>query len=145
MRRAITIAVLIAAVSIAPSPAPAKEGVVAKLARPVDLTAPAGTPMHVRWWLESADGLGFGGGGIYLRVHRCGRRTLTITAREEPGIRYAARFRMPKRIRKLSVGLPGWRMYQGRTERADAYFEFDPPLRRRCDERAARAGRWGPR
>ena len=41
---------------------------------------------------------------------------------------------MPRRgVRELKVGLKGWRTFAGgRTERADALFDFEPALGRRC-------------
>lgn len=114
-------------------PASAKEGVVAKLDNRVSLKTAAGEAMTVRWHLVDADGGRFGAGGIYLRVYRCGRPSHDVTARvTRTG--YSARFRVRRGgIRKLVVGLQGWRMYpSGRRERADVYFPFDPPLRRTC-------------
>ena len=115
-------------------PASAKDGVRAELVHPVDLAAAPGTRMTVDWRLQDAAGRPFGAGGIYLRVGRCGRRVLRVRARAISHGRYSATFTVPGRgIRKLTVGLKGWRMYpSGRTERADAIFRFDPPLRRSC-------------
>jgi hypothetical protein len=46
---------------------------------------------------------------------------------------YSARFKVPRGgIRKVLVGLKGWRIIGKRRERADAFFQFDPPLYRRC-------------
>jgi hypothetical protein len=46
---------------------------------------------------------------------------------------YTVRFRVPKGgIRKLTVGLEGWRTYRGHTKRADAFFQFLPALGRDC-------------
>lgn len=117
-------------------PAQAKEGVRATLLSPVDMRADAGTTVRVRWKLTSADGRRFGASGIYLRVSRCGRRPLRIRAAGD-GTRgpFSARVKVPAGgIRKLMVGLEGWRTYPGgRSERADALFAFDPPLAgRRC-------------
>ena len=116
-------------------PAAAKEGVRATLNAPVDIGAAPGTFVSVDWDLADAEGNAFGAGGIYLRVKRCGkRRPLRIPAREVAHGRYAAGFDVPRRgIRRITVGLKGWRMYpSGRRERADATFRFGPPLRRRC-------------
>lgn len=117
------------------APATAKEGVRATLNAPVDIHAAPGTFVSVDWDLADAEGTPFGAGGIYLRVARCGkRRPLRIPAREVSHGRYAAGFDVPRRgIRRITVGLKGWREYpSGRRERADATFPFDPPLRRRC-------------
>jgi hypothetical protein len=47
--------------------------------------------------------------------------------------RYMARVKVRKGgIRKLLVGLEGWRIVGDRRERADRFFQFDPPLYRRC-------------
>jgi hypothetical protein len=52
--------------------------------------------------------------------------------RRAPG-RYSARVRVPRGgIRKLTVGLKGWRIIGERRERADVLFPFEPALRRRC-------------
>jgi hypothetical protein len=46
---------------------------------------------------------------------------------------YSVRVKVPRGgIRKLVVGLMGWRIIGERKERADAFFQFDPPLSRRC-------------
>lgn len=127
-------AVPLAAALLLAAPASAKEGVRAKLVQPVDLAAPAGTRVTVEWRLQDAEGNPFGAGGIYLRVHRCGTpKPLRIAAGTDTGP-FSATFTMPRRgVRRITVGLKGWRMFpSGRTERADATFRFDPPLRRRC-------------
>lgn len=110
-------------------PAAAKEGVRAELDAPVDVYTPAGRTITVRWHLEDAGGRGFGGGGIYLRVSRCGRKPVRVPA-TAVGRGYTARFKVPKPgIHRLTVGLPGWRVYPGgKRERADAYFAFKPAL-----------------
>jgi hypothetical protein len=88
---------------------------------------------RVTWDLVDGDGRPFGASGIYLRVSRCGRRPLHIPAREQAHGRYSARFTVPRRgVRKLMVGLKGWRTVQGRTRRADAIFNFVPALGRDC-------------
>jgi hypothetical protein len=114
-------------------PATAKEGVRAKLDEPVRLDAPPGTTVRVAWRLVDEDGSPFGASGIYLRASRCGRGPLKIRATERRRGRYSARVKIPKGgIRKLLVGLEGWRIVGDRKERADVFFRFDPPLRRRC-------------
>jgi len=114
-------------------PAVAKEGVRAKLDEPVVLDAAPGKTITVAWRLIDEAGLPFGASGIYLGVSRCGRRPLTVHARERGHGRYSARVKVPKGgIRKLLVGLEGWRIIGDRKERADAFFQFDPPLSRRC-------------
>ena len=75
----------------------------------------------------------FGASGIYLRVARCGRRPVRVAASERGHGAYSARVRVPRRgLRRLVVGLRGWRIIGGESERADASFPFDPPLTRRC-------------
>ena len=126
---------LVVALAALAVPAAAKDGVRAKLNAPVDIHAAPGPFVSVDWDLADAEGNPFGAGGIYLRVARCGkRRPLRIPAREVAHGRYAAGFDVPRRgIRRITVGLKGWREYSsGRRERADATFAFDPPLRRRC-------------
>jgi hypothetical protein len=129
MRR---LCLLIALVALLAVPASAKEGVRAVLESPVKLDTAPGKTMRVKWRLEDADGHPFGAGGIYLRVSRCGHRPMRVRATGQYGT-YSARFRVPKGgIRKLMVGLEGWRTIGDRTERADAYFQFVPALGRRC-------------
>jgi hypothetical protein len=133
MRPARPLAVLIVAVAFLATPVSAKEGVRARLDEPVRLDAAPGKTIRVSWRLVDAKGGGFGAGGIYLRVSRCGKRPLNIPATVRPRHGYSARVKVPKGgIRKLLVGLKGWRIIGDRKERADMYFQFDPPLYRRC-------------
>ena len=136
MRHARTLVPLLAAALLLAVPASAKEGVRAELIKPaeLDLTGTPGERTRVEWRLRDEEGTPFGAGGIYLRVSRCGRKPLRIAARELGIGRYSATFRMPRRgVRKLMVGLEGWRSYpSGRTERADAIFNFVPAIGRRC-------------
>jgi hypothetical protein len=133
MRAARLVTIAISAFALLTSPATAKEGVVAKLEGKVRLGAAAGKTIRVTWRLVDADGHAFGAGGIYLRVARCGGGGRRVDARDLGGGRFTARVVVPKgRIRKLRVGLEGWRITPGKTERADRFFEFDPPLVRRC-------------
>jgi hypothetical protein len=132
MRR-VVLTLLMATAALAAGTALAKEGVRATLDSPSPLDAPAGKTVRVAWHLSDGDGRPFGAGGIYLRVSRCGARPLRIRARELGGGAYSARFKVPKRgIRKLMVGLEGWRTIGEKTERADAVFNFVPALGRRC-------------
>jgi hypothetical protein len=132
MRRTLVLVTLIAIAAVLAVPAAAKNGVRAKLDDPVKLGA-AGQTITVAWHLVDAKGEHFGAGGIYLRVSRCGRAPLTVPATGTADGGYVARVKVPKRgIRKLIVGLQGWRTVRGRTTRADAFFKFDPPLTRRC-------------
>ena len=65
-----------------------------------------------------------------LRV--CGRARVEVRAKRS-GDGYSARVRVPPRgLRKVIVGLQGWKTADGRTTRADRYFQFDPPLARDC-------------
>lgn len=130
MRRVIPLAAVLALLAV---PAAAKEGVRAKLDAPVRLDAAAGKTVRVAWRLIDAEGHAFGAGGIYLRVSRCGRAPFTARATARGRGHYVARFTMPRGgIRKLVVGLKGWRIMGDRRERADVFFAFDPPLQRRC-------------
>ena len=114
-------------------PALAKEGVRAKLEAPVRLDTAAGKTITVRWRLVDDQGRPFGASGIYLRVSTCRGRLLQVAAKDRGRGRYRSRVTVPRGgIRKLRVGLPGIRIIGERQERADAFFDFDPPLRRSC-------------
>jgi hypothetical protein len=133
MRPTLWLATLIALTAMLAVPAAAKEGVRATLDEPVKLDARPGTTITVSWRLVDEKGQPFGASGIYLRVSRCGRAPLTVPATEHSAGRYSARVKVPKGgIRKLLVGLQGWRITPDRTTRADKYFQFDPPLARNC-------------
>jgi len=133
MRTARFITVAISAVLLLALPASAKEGVRAKLEGTVRLGAAPGKTIGVTWRLVDAHGHAFGASGIYLRVSRCGGGLRRLKARNLGGGRFAARLIVPPRgIRKLRVGLAGWRIAGGKAQRADMLFEFDPPLVRRC-------------
>ena len=133
MRRVCLLILLVAASALVATTAPAKEGVRATLDSQLDLDTRAGKTVRVAWHLSDADGNPFGAGGIYLRVSRCGARPLRVPAKERGEGRYSARFKVPKGgIRKLMVGLEGWRIIGDKKERADAVFNFVPALGRRC-------------
>ena len=134
MRTSRCITVFICAFALAAQPASAKEGVRAKLEASVRLAAAPGTTIPITWRLVDARGNAFGAGGIYLRVSRCGGGLRRVKARDLGGGRFSARVRVPAGgIRRLRVGLEGWRIPAGGTaQRADMLFEFDPPLVRRC-------------
>jgi hypothetical protein len=133
MRRVCSIVVLVAATAWVAHPVGAKEGVRAELERPVRLSGAPGRTITVAWRLVDEDGRRFGASGVYLRVTRCGRRPVDLSATARGEGRYAARLRVPTRgIRKMVVGLKGWRIVGERRERADVFFRFDPPLVRRC-------------
>lgn len=133
MRFALLAFVLVAAAALLAMPAAAKNGVRAKLDEPVRLGTAAGQTITVSWRLVDQQGRRFGASGIYLRVSRCGRGPFTVRATERASGGYSARVTVPKRgIRKLLVGLRGWRITGDRRERADEFFRFDPPLARRC-------------
>lgn len=58
---------------------------------------------------------------------------MRITATEHGRGRYSAGFTVPRGgIRKLAVGLVGWRITATTRKRADAIFQFAAPLTRRC-------------
>ena len=133
MRPTLLISVLIAAAALLAMPAAAKDGVRAELDEPVRLGTPAGETIKMVWRLVDQEGRAFGASGIYLRVSRCGRTPLTVPATERWRGGYSARVKVPKGgIRRLRVGLRGWRIIGDRKERADRFFQFDPPLVRRC-------------
>lgn len=133
MRATLPLVGLLAAGALLAMPAAAKEGVRAKLDAPVRLDTAPGKRIKVLWRLVDAEGRPFGAGGIYLRVSRCGRGPMRVDATRRGRGRFSARLKVPRGgIRKLVVGLGGWRIYGGRTEPADMLFQFDPPLRRRC-------------
>jgi len=115
------------------APATPKGGVRAIADGPVRLDTASGEKLRVTWKLVDAEGHPFSASGIYLQVSRCGRKPLLVSARELSHGRFTARFTVPRGgIRKLMVGLEGWRTFKGRTERADAIFNFVPALGRRC-------------
>src|SRR5687767_8376001 len=119
MRIAPLITALAAGAALLAVPATAKDGVRATLDEPVRMSPPAGRMMTVKWHLSDGEGNPFGAGGIYLRVHRCGRSPMRVNSTERSSSSYSARFRVPKGMRKLTVGLEGWRTAAGKTERAD--------------------------
>ena len=134
MRASTLIASAVAAGALLVPAATAKEGVRAILDDPVRIGTPSGKTIVVEWHLEDGEGRPFGGGGIYLRVSRCRGPVMRVTATERGMGSYTARLRVPRGgIRKLMVGLPGWRTTaDGVTTRADAVFNFVPALGRRC-------------
>ena len=133
MRPTLLLSVLIAAAALLAIPAAAKDGVRAELDEPVRLGTPPGETIKVAWQLVDQEGRAFGASGIYLRVSRCDRPPLTVPATERSRGGYSARVKVPKGgIRRLRVGLRGWRIIGARKERADRFFQFDPPLVRRC-------------
>jgi hypothetical protein len=133
MRRANLLAGIVAVCALLAVPAAGKEGVRATLDHPIRLDGAAGKAIRVAWHLVDAKRRPFGASGIYLRVSRCGRRPMRISATAHARGGYSAHVRMPKGgIRKLLVGLKGVRIVGDRKERADVYFQFDPPLYRDC-------------
>ena len=127
------IPVVLLALAALAIPAVAKEGVRAKAINTVRMDTAPGKTMRVTFRLVDAEGGTFGAGGIYLKIFRCGRPSVTVPAKED-GNRYTANFTVPKgRMRKLVVGLQGWRTAAGaKPVRADVFFPFAPPLVRRC-------------
>jgi hypothetical protein len=133
MRPLRVLTVLVAGGALLAMPAVAKEGVRAKLDAPIRMDAAPGKTIRVAWHLVDEKGRPFGARDIYLRVSRCGRRPMRIRASAHGRGGYSARVRVSKGgIRKLLVGLEGIRIIGDRQERADMFFQFDPPLRRRC-------------
>jgi hypothetical protein len=133
MRAAPLLTGLLAAGALLASSATAKDGVRAKLDNDVRLNAAPGRTIRVAWHLVDAHGRRFRPSGIYLRVSRCGHKPLRIPATARPSGGYAARVKVPKGgIRKLLVGLKGVRIIGERRERADLFFQFDPPVYRDC-------------
>ena len=134
MRPALLLLVLVAtAVAVIAVPAAAKDGVRAKLDKPVRLGTAPGRTITVAWHLFDRNGGRFGASGIYLRVSRCGRKPLTVYATDHGSGGYSARVKVPKGgIRKLMVGLEGWQIIGEKQRRHDAFFPFDPPVVRRC-------------
>jgi hypothetical protein len=132
MPRAGLLALLVAIGGLLAVPAAAKEGVRAKLDRPVRLGTAPGKTIRVAWHLVGDRARPSSASRIYLRVSRCGRKPMRIPAVERAG-GFSASLKVPKGgIRKLLVGLKGWRITGESRERADALFPFDPPLHRRC-------------
>ncbi len=133
MRRALLLLVVIVAAALLALPAVAKEGVTAKLDEPVRLSTAPGKTIRVAWRLVDPEGQPFGAGGIYLRVSRCRGKPMMVPAIDRSRGRFSARVKVPRGgIRKVRVGLPGWRIIGEKKERADMLFSFDPPLARRC-------------
>jgi hypothetical protein len=133
MRSARLLVGLIAAAAVLALPAAAKEGVRARLDAPVRLDTASGKTIRVAWHLFDEKGRPFGAGGIYLRVSRCGHGPLRIPAVARGRGGYSVRLRVPSGgVRKLLVGLRGVRIIGNRRERADLFFQFDPPLHRDC-------------
>ena len=133
MHRAVLVVIAIAGAALLAVPSVAKEGVRAKLDRPVRLDAAPGDTVHVSWHLVDGKGRRFGASGIYLRVSRCGHGPLRVPARALGHGRFSARVKVRRGgIRKLVVGLKGIRIIGGRRERADVFFQFDPPVYRDC-------------
>jgi hypothetical protein len=133
MRPVPLVALLLATAALIALPAAAKEGVRAKLDKPVRLDTAHGKTIRVLWRLIDDEGRPFGAGGIYLRVSRCAGKPLRIRAATRGRGKFSARVIVPEGgFRKLMVGLTGWRIIGDRRERADRFFQFDPPLYRRC-------------
>lgn len=135
MRTAGCITIVICAFVLVALPAGAKQGVRAKLEGNVRLGTTPGKTIAVAWRLVDARGHAFGASGIYVRVSRCGGGLRRVKARNLGDGRFSARVRVPAGgIRRLRVGLEGWRIPAGgKAQRADMLFEFDPPLVRRCN------------
>jgi hypothetical protein len=132
MRTSFAVAAVVAAAALLAVPAQAKDGVRAKLDRPVSLEPATDETRTVTWRLVDEEGELFKASGIYLRVSRCGRAPLIVKARPS-GDGYSARVKVPPRgLRKVIVGLEGWRTVDGKTTRRDKFFQFDPPLARDC-------------
>jgi hypothetical protein len=115
-------------VCLVPASTGAKEGVRARLDRPVPAHAPAGTLLRVGWTLRSGS-RPFGASGIYveLRSASSGRLVRAIGKHRGRAGHYVARIRAPRGgVDRVRIGLQGWRMYPGgRTERADVFFPID--------------------
>jgi hypothetical protein len=130
MRASFAAAATVAVATLLAVPAAAKDGVRAKLDRPVALAG--AKTVTVKWRLVDEHGELFKAGGIYLRVSACGRARVDVPAKAS-GDGYTARVRVPPRgLRKLVVGLQGWTTADGRTTRRDKHFQFVPPLARDC-------------
>jgi len=129
-------AILTATAVLLAVPAAAKEGMVAKLDAPVRLGKAPGETLRVKWHMVHAQASTASASGIYLRVSRCGHRRLRVPAKLRPG-GFTVRLKVPAGgIRKLMVGLEGWRITPAHKERADKFFQFDPPLYRSCQRPA---------
>jgi hypothetical protein len=133
MRRRSLAALVSLTALVAAVPAAAKDGVRAKLDKPVNLSTKPGQEIHVAWHLLDRHGNNFGARDIYLRVSRCGRPLIRVRA-TQAGDGYHVVLRVPRGgIRTLAVGLQGIQIRRGhKPRRADPLFPFAPPLRRRC-------------
>jgi hypothetical protein len=133
MRRTRLLAGTISVAVLLALPASAKEGVRAKLDGPVALDAAPGKTLRVAWHLIDDRGRPFGASGIYLRVSRCGHSPLRFPATARGSGGFSVRLKVPAGgIRKLMVGLEGFRSTGGQNQRADMFFRFDPPAYRDC-------------
>jgi hypothetical protein len=117
------------AVAVTAAAALAKDRVVARLANPAVVRAPAGATVPLVWTLR-ADGHAFGAGGIYVRLRgRAGASTVARADTLAPG-RYRAQVRIPAGgVRSIAIGLIGWASNPQR--RADLFFPIvNDPTRR---------------
>lgn len=95
------------------TPAAAKDGVVAKVERPVARDAEPGTRVTIVWRLtsvESGKARRFSAEGVFLRLFgRDGSRSVRAYATQfEPG-RYRATARVPRGgVDRVVIGLMGW-------------------------------------
>ena len=136
MRARDALALLSVTAALLAVPAAAKEGMVATLDAPVRLDRAPGETLRVKWHMVHAQASTASASSIYLRVSRCGHRPLRVPAKLRPG-GFTVRLKVPAGgIRKLMVGLEGWRITPDHKERADRFFPFDPPLHRSCERPA---------
>lgn len=109
------LAVVAAAMAVAPTPVAAKEGVVARVLTPIPRSAVPGTKVTVVWTLsvreESGKRRPFSAEGVFVRVLGV-RSTVDYTGTHRPLGRYRAVLRVPSGgIRRLRFGLMGWNDY----------------------------------
>jgi hypothetical protein len=128
MRISVLIVVVIAAATCVGA-ALAKDGVIARLANPTAVQAPAATTVSLVWTLRP-DKHAFGASGIYVRLRGRTGTTTVAQASELASGRYRARVRIPAGgVRSMAIGLIGWASNPLR--RADHYFPVvNDPTRR---------------
>lgn len=110
------------------SPSAAKEGIRARLLSPIPTDVPAGAKLDVAWTLRTVDGGPLGASGFFVRV--TGRPG--STPREADAVDSGGSFRAfvivpPDGIKKIEIGLRGWRQMEkdGPSEPAPVFFPIE--------------------
>ena len=140
VRRLVVIGLAAAGATLVALPAagaPAKEGVVARLAAPVPRTAEAGMALRLAWTLTTRTRFGstaaFSALGVFVQLENASGEAATAFAREKPlgKGRYSARVRVPVGgIATVRIGLRGTRCVGEECEPSDVFFRVVEPRRR---------------